>query len=120
MQDDKFKDSEPRWPYAFHFVEVLRKDSAGKELLTKYHIEQRDISVIPYGYELISKSIDKRRSRYGFTWEDLSSDEDRKYWIAGSLLKVVDLDTNEIVAERIGYMIVLDITFDIIGIFYIS
>ena len=46
-----------------------------------------------------------RRSRYGFTWVDLSTDEDRKYWIAASLLRIVDLETNDIVAERRGYMI---------------
>jgi hypothetical protein len=42
--------------------------------------------------------------RYGVTYEDISTKEDRDYWIAGSSLKVVDLKTNEIVAERIGYM----------------
>ncbi len=42
--------------------------------------------------------------RYGVTYEDLSTREDREYWIAGSSLKVIDLQTNEVIAERIGYM----------------
>lgn len=42
--------------------------------------------------------------RYGVTYEDISSKEERDYWIAGSSLKVIDLKTNEILAERIGYM----------------
>jgi hypothetical protein len=41
---------------------------------------------------------------YGVTYEDISTREERGYWIAGSLLKVIDLQTNEVMAERIGYM----------------
>jgi hypothetical protein len=43
--------------------------------------------------------------RYGVTYDDLSTHEDREFWIAGSSLKVVDLKTNEVIAERIGYMV---------------
>lgn len=42
--------------------------------------------------------------RYGVIYEDISTLEERKYWIAGSSLKVIDLSTNEVMAERIGYM----------------
>lgn len=42
--------------------------------------------------------------RYGVTYDDISTYEDRAYWIAGSSLKVIDLQTNEVMAERIGYM----------------
>jgi hypothetical protein len=42
--------------------------------------------------------------RYGLTFDDISTREDRLHWIAGSSLKVVDLDTGEVMAERIGYM----------------
>ncbi|MBK6638129.1 MAG: hypothetical protein IPH08_03445 [Rhodocyclaceae bacterium] len=43
-------------------------------------------------------------SRYGVTYDDISTPEEREYWIAGSSLKVIDLQTNEVMAERIGYM----------------
>lgn len=42
--------------------------------------------------------------RYGVTYDDVSTREERDYWIAGSSLKVIDLKTNEVMAERIGYM----------------
>jgi hypothetical protein len=42
--------------------------------------------------------------RYGVTYEDISTREERDYWIAGSSLKVIDLQTTEVMAERIGYM----------------
>ena len=43
--------------------------------------------------------------RYGVTYDDISTHEEREYWIAGSSLKVVDLQTKEVIAERIGYMV---------------
>lgn len=43
--------------------------------------------------------------RYGVTYDDISTREEREYWIAGSSLKVIDLQTNEVIAERIGYMV---------------
>ncbi len=42
--------------------------------------------------------------RYGVTYDDISTREDREYWIAGSSLRVIDLTTNEVIAERVGYM----------------
>ncbi|EXI63689.1 MAG: hypothetical protein AW08_03927 [Candidatus Accumulibacter adjunctus] len=42
--------------------------------------------------------------RYGVTYDDISTREERDYWIAGSSLKVIDLKNNEVMAERIGYM----------------
>lgn len=43
--------------------------------------------------------------RYGVTYDDISTRDEREYWIAGSSLKVIDLHTNEIIAERVGYMV---------------
>lgn len=45
------------------------------------------------------------KPRYGVTYEDISTPEEREYWIAGSSLEVVDLQTGETLAERIGYMV---------------
>jgi hypothetical protein len=42
--------------------------------------------------------------RYGVTYDDISTREERDYWIAGSSLRVIDLQTNEVMGERIGYM----------------
>lgn len=42
--------------------------------------------------------------RYGVTYDDITTREERDYWIAGSSLKVIDLKNNEVIAERIGYM----------------
>lgn len=44
------------------------------------------------------------QSRYGYTWDDLSTLEDRNHWVAKSRLQIVDLKTKEVIAERIGYV----------------
>ncbi len=44
-------------------------------------------------------------ARYGATWEDISTREDREFWIAGGRMTILDLETNEVIAERTGYLI---------------
>jgi hypothetical protein len=56
------------------------------------------------GAAVIKTPIETLSARYGVTWEDLSTHRDRNRWIAGSSLQIIDLQTNEVIAERIGYM----------------
>jgi hypothetical protein len=53
----------------------------------------------------IKTLIEKPTSKFGIEWNDISTPEDRKYWVAGSRLRIIDLTDNTIVAERIGYFI---------------
>lgn len=63
-----------------------------------------DFDLNNYDFVLDKISATGDYARYGVTYDDISTYEEREYWIAGSSLKVVDLATNEIMAERIGYM----------------
>ena len=58
-----------------------------------------------YDYILERAPSNATRHRYGVTYDDISTRQDRDYWIAGSALRVIDLQTNEVIAERIGYMV---------------
>lgn len=58
-----------------------------------------------YGFGLERTSVSARSARYGVTWDDISTREDREKWIAGSSLRVIDLQTNEVIAERIGFLL---------------
>ncbi len=64
----------------------------------------KDIEDYSYGFNLKATSIDHFTARYGITWDDISTREDREHWIAGGSLRVIDLQTNEVIAERVGYM----------------
>ena len=62
-----------------------------------------DLNIYDYILERIPSNAP--RPRYGVTYDDISTRGERDYWIAGSSLKVIDLQTNEVIAERIGYMV---------------
>jgi hypothetical protein len=80
------------------FFEQRITTKIGEEI---QRIEPSDVP--PY---FVSKStIDKPTSRFGISWEDISTPEDRKYWVAGSRLRILDLTNNSVVAERVGYFI---------------
>jgi len=49
--------------------------------------------------------IEAFSARYGVTFDDISTREERELWIAGSSLKVIDLQTQAVIAERVGYMV---------------
>ncbi|RYD50506.1 MAG: hypothetical protein EOP52_13995 [Sphingobacteriales bacterium] len=49
--------------------------------------------------------IQMRSARYGVEFSDVSTREDRNYWIAGSSLKVIDLERQLEMGERVGYMV---------------
>jgi len=83
--------------------------SVGKKDTTAYNVRlelKRDPN---YDLNIYAFVLDKSRTAdpapgYGVTYDDISTREEREYWIAGSSLKVIDLKTNEVMAERIGYM----------------
>ena len=53
----------------------------------------------------VDTEVDQLASRYGFDWDDISTPEDRTYWIAGGRTRVIDLQTKEVIAERVGYLV---------------
>lgn len=83
----------------FDFIEVpLGGEVRGTKPFVRISMSQgsRDIS---------TEGIDRPVSRFGVSWEDVSTELDRKYWVAGSRLRVVDTMDQSIVAERIGFFI---------------
>jgi hypothetical protein len=83
----------------FSYVESVRESKNNEE--QKYVKYFYDAAIRDYKTEPIAKPV----SRFALTWEDISTPEDRHYWIAGSRLRVVDLQDSSTVAERIGFYI---------------
>ena len=82
----------------FEYVEIVR-DQAGKKTIEK-------LSPNPsQPRENVIEHVESVSSRFALSWEDISKPEDRKYWVAGSRLKIIDQMDGSTVAERIGYMI---------------
>ena len=80
----------------FDFVESVVPETEGGIVKYSYPKGARDY---------IRQTVDRAVSRFGVAWEDISTTEDRKYWIAGSRLSVIDLRDKSVVAERVGYFI---------------
>ena len=91
----------------YRFVEAIDPKD-GKLYRFTAHIEWPGLTDPSYAKDYVRfvlerEPIAQRTARYGVTYDDISTKEDRDYWIAGSSLRVIDLDTNEVIAERIGY-----------------
>lgn len=90
----------------YHYVDVPNIKDGGFQRYTAYmgspasHISNPEPM-----FMLKSEPITGSTARYGVTYDDITMPEDRALWIAGSSLKIIDIETKEIIAERIGYMI---------------
>lgn len=107
--------------YGYHYVEAVDPQDGKKYRFvgTKKVVGRKDVDSPNIQNELKRNPnfdlnnydfvLDKTPSpgpapRYGVTYDDISTRDDREYWIAGSALRIIDLQTNEVIAERIGYM----------------
>jgi hypothetical protein len=83
----------------FDFVEV---PSGGEVRSEKPYVR---IWMSEGAKDISTEGIDAPISRFGIAWEDISSEFDRRYWVAGSRLSIVDRADSTVVAERIGFFI---------------
>ena len=92
-----------RYRYTGSVKAVGRKDVTAENV-------RRELAANPaYDLNIYAYVLDKVLApgpapRYGVTYDDISTREEREYWIAGSSLRVIDLKIQEVMAERIGYM----------------
>ena len=98
---------DPRNGKRYQYTAVLRSVSGvGKESF-KRHVENTGIGGELDGsylalerHEIVQSTV-----RYGISWSDISTPQDRRHWIAGGILEAVDLPTNDVIARRIGFLI---------------
>ncbi|GKT02455.1 hypothetical protein AVKW3434_23720 [Acidovorax sp. SUPP3434] len=55
-------------------------------------------------FALERKTVTDFAAKFGIAWEDISTREDRDYWIAGGLLRIINVSSHEVIAERRGYL----------------
>ena len=103
LYEDRGQSATPNDRFGFRFLEVEEKAVDDKTAILEVRL--RGTKEKRVSDNLLKVPISEAKSRYGYTWADMSTKEDRYYWIAASSLRIVDLETNVTVAERIGYMI---------------
>lgn len=94
----------PRYK-GFRYVDTIDPENASKRY--RYSVRRTDLkSGLPEDkFPLDRQVLTSEPSRYGITYEDISTPQDRENWIAGSALRIIDLQSKETIAERIGYMV---------------
>lgn len=87
------------------FAKVVGQKNVNAPGVKKKLIEDPTADINIYKYSLDGvPSPDRVPPRYGVLYEKISDAVDREYWIAGGAVKVFDLQTKELLGERIEYM----------------
>jgi hypothetical protein len=89
----------------YNFIEIQLRDYDHPERYKRIEVVSRISDRDGDRLETHTEYAAVARSRYAYDWDDISSEEDRKYWIAGGRMRVIDLLTKTTIAERTGYMI---------------
>ena len=97
---------EPRERRAFRYVDVPAADGTRQRYTATFIKFDSTIFKKGEGTYVVSHAITTEIApRYGVIWADISTHVDRERWIAGGSLKVMDLQDNKLIAERIGYVV---------------
>ena len=88
-----YTSSFPRYIYA----DVLQKNG----LVIRYSRQKEDQNCV-----MEQQPTPHPRARYAVTYENDISWENRKHWIAGTTIKIIDTKTNELMAEKTMYAFV--------------
>lgn len=78
----------------YRYVEVVEPSSSKRY---RYSLQ-------PDG-KLQRKEFSGPSTRYAVTFEDLADPNDRQFWVAGSIVKVIDQNNNEVLAESTRYVL---------------
>jgi len=83
----------PRYAY----IDVIQKDGS----IIRYSTRREDRNWV-----MDQQPTPHPRARYAVTYENDISWENRKHWIAGTTIKIIDTQTNELMAEKTMYAFV--------------
>ena len=81
----------------YDYIDVLQKDGSITRYSGDWHMTNK-----PFNQEINPP----HPARYAVTYENDISWENRKHWIAGTTIKVIDTKTNELMAEKTMYAFV--------------
>lgn len=94
---DAFSDS-PGYAY-IDYVDPTNNERYRYRLRQEHYADQPKTNRTVIFREL----ADGPAPRYGVTFEDLVNPQDRQMWIAGSVVSIVDMESNQIIAQHTRY-----------------
>ena len=81
----------------YDFADVIQKDGS----VIRYSMRRKE-----HNWIMDKQPNPHSRARYAVTYENDISWENRKHWIAGTTIKIIDTKTNELMAEKTMYAFV--------------
>lgn len=98
---------ESYWGTPYAYVDAVDPEDGKRYRYTGRSVPVKGSDREEFQMERAEVTPDMPLPRYGVTFADITEREDReRWWIAGSSLKVIDLETNEVMGERVGHMMV--------------
>lgn len=90
---------------AFRFIELkTESDEVLRYSTVSWDTGKPSAEAALPGARLHFKPVMAAHARFGVRWDDVSSDADRRAWIAGGKLSVYDTETMTLIAERVGFL----------------
>lgn len=89
---------EPEWKKQYRHQSYFLKPDFTAKVVRYFGYNGRDIKTIQKEYDTT------RKSRYGYTWRGITRTNDREMGIVGGEFILLDLETNEVLAVRRGYL----------------
>lgn len=116
----------------YQFLELpVKAESSGKQMYMLYYrgdpqnskkqfdfMKDNHSERVPYIVE--SKQVSELRSRYGFSWRGVKRPHDRELGIVGGELIVLDVQTDEVLAVRRGYIRSGDVRNNLTGVWWLG
>ncbi len=81
----------------FRFVDVRKADSG----FVRYRVNPKYSD--PYAPYMTTEAVSTSEARYAVDYQDISTPEGRANWVAGGRIKVIDTQTNEVLAEMTAF-----------------
>lgn len=92
-----------QWP-GYQYVDVV-DETDGQRYRYTAPMQPRNEN---YPGDIIQKLTRQRTTKtmplYGVSYEDIVDPEDRKHWIAGTVIRVIDLKSKETIAEQVRFV----------------
>ena len=99
---------EPTDRPGYRFVDVIEDDGKRYRYRVEFWTELQNETYLVHHYKLHKELTTEPPPRYAVTFEDDVNPEDRKHWVAGSTVKILDTQTNEVLGEYMLYAVEYD------------
>ena len=83
----------------YYDASIFLRSSPGEKVARYFGYDDRSTKSLKKEYDF------KLKSRYGYTWREIKRSRDREHAIVGGELVVLDLQTNEVLGIRRGFII---------------